>query len=363
MVWAILGFNLVWNISKTQANNFHIQLASTNRAYIVSTILPYFSLVYGEKFFALKKILRLDELAKLNTLAAKIESVQLAYSLSSLGKDHSISLKEKLDLVVGKNITSEHLKTADFNYSENVVPMSLSFILGFFLGDGNLYIRIRDNITGLAFIPKFEIKQKYTETNAYLMKLVCEFLESKGIQANLKVDIHYALCIVEGIDHVCNSLLPLLFTHKELFFWKTFQLNMTQQFGKLVALDSRNLYHVKYLIIKTLYSIDNARDLPYEHWLKRIDEIFKNKAVKNISGELYISPVNDKVHKTGQIGWNVYLPEFLNVRPRTKYFYFSSFGGKDAALKQAISYRDTVINNWLESQGYNINPLNESELD
>jgi len=74
---------------------------------------------------------------------------------------------------------------------------------------------------------------------------------------------------------------------------------MTEQFGKLIALDSRNLYHIKYLIIKTLYSIDNVRDLPFEHWLKRIDEIFKNKAVKNISGELYISPVNDKVHKTG----------------------------------------------------------------
>lgn len=39
---------------------------------------------------------------------------------------------------------------------------------------------------------------------------------------------------------------------------------MTQQFGKLVALDSRNLYQIKYLIIKTLYSIDNNRDMPME---------------------------------------------------------------------------------------------------
>ncbi len=355
MMWAILGCNLVWNISKTQSDNFHIKLVSTNRAYIISVILPYFSLIYGSKFVALTKIQRLDELAKLNTLEAKVESIQLAYSLSPLGKDHLISLKEKLAFVVGESSTN----VANFNFPENTAPLSLSFILGFFLGDGNLYIRIRDNETGLAFVPKFEIKQKFTESNRYIMDLICKFLQSKGVQANLRLDTQYVLCVVEGIDNVCNSLLPLLDTYKEFFFWKTFQLKMAQQFGKLIALDCRNLYHVKYLIIKTLYSIDNNRDLPIEHWFKRIDEIFKNKAVKNISGELYISPVNDKINKTGQIGWNVFLPEFLNIKPRTKYFYFSSFGGKDLALKEAISYRDSVINNWLLDQGYNINPLNE----
>jgi hypothetical protein len=136
---------------------------------------------------------------------------------------------------------------------------------------------------------------------------------------------------------------------------------MTEQFGKLVNLDCRNLYHVNYLIIKTLYSIDNNRDLPIEHWFNRIDDIFKNKAVKNISGELYISPANDKVNKTGQIGWSVYLPEFLNIKPRTKYFFFANYGDKDIALKEAVSYRDSVINNWLLNQSYNINPLYESE--
>jgi len=31
------------------------------------------------------------------------------------------------------------------------------------------------------------------------------------------------------------------------------------------------------------------------------------------------------------------------------------------ALKEAVSYRDSVINNWLLNQGYNINPLDELE--
>lgn len=363
MMWAILGCNLVWNISKTQANNFHIQLVSTNRAYIVSTLIPYFSLIYGDKFEGLAKILRLNELANMDTLAAKIESVHLAYSLSPLGKDPKISLKEKLGFVTEKykSTTDKLIAVVNLKFPGNNVPMDLSFLLGFFLGDGSLYIRIRDNRSGLNFIPKFEIKQRYTDTNANIMELICKFLQSKGIQANLRSSAQYVLCVVEGTDHVCNSLIPLLNTHKELFFWKAFQLKLTEQFGKLVNLDCRNLYHVNYLIIKTLYSIDNNRDLPIEHWFKRIDDIFKNKAVKNISGELYISPINDKVNKTGQIGWSVFLPEFLNIKPRTKYFFFASNGGKDIALEEAVSYRDSVINNWLLNQGYNIDPLDESE--
>ena len=40
---------------------------------------------------------------------------------------------------------------------------------------------------------------------------------------------------------------------------------MAQQFVRLIALDSRNLLPVKYLLIKTLYSIDNKREHPQEY--------------------------------------------------------------------------------------------------
>jgi hypothetical protein len=44
-----------------------------------------------------------------------------------------------------------------------------------------------------------------------------------------------------------------------------------------------------------------------EHWFERINDIFKKKAEKNISGETYISPINDKTNKKNQIGWSVFL--------------------------------------------------------
>jgi hypothetical protein len=212
----------------------------------------------------------------LDTPEAKAESVHLAYSLSSSGKNSDISLKEKLLHVLGEN-SNLHMQATNLEKDKSILEnnlyeveaksdsINLSFILGFFLGDGTLYVRIRDNQRGLNFVPKFEIKQKYTEVNVNLMELICKFLQSKKVKANLKTNSQYVFCLVEGVDNVCCSLIPLLNTHKELFFWKTFQLKMTEQFGKLVALDVRNLRQINYLTIKTLYSIDNNRDLPMEH--------------------------------------------------------------------------------------------------
>lgn len=77
---------------------------------------------------------------------------------------------------------------------------------------------------------------------------------------------------------------------------------MASQFGRLIFLETRNMLLVKYLLIRTIYSIDNNRNYPLEHWINRINEIFKNKSLKNISGEFYISPIKDKKDKIKQTG-------------------------------------------------------------
>lgn len=191
--------------------------------------------------------------------------------------------------------------------------------------------------------------------------MITQFFIDNGVQATFQSDKNYVLSVVEGIDNVCHNLLPLLENHKDLFFWKVRQLTMTNQFGKLISLDTRNLLTVKYLLIKTIYSIDNNRNYPIEHWIKRIDEMFKNESARNISGEFYITPVKDKKYKTIQKGWNVYLPEFLKTNPRTKYFYFENLGGKEQALLAAVDWRDSIINRWLKDQGYQIDPLIEKD--
>lgn len=183
---------------------------------------------------------------------------------------------------------------------------------------------------------------------------------------SLRTDSYYVLCVVEGLDNLRN-LLSLLEPHRKLFLWKTHQLKMAQQFMRLISLDSRNLLplsplggerRLKYLLIQTIYSIANNRNFSKEYWFKRIDDIFNKKSVsgeENIFpwGEFYITPVMDKVNKTGKIAsWCVYLPKFCNPNPRSKYFSFEKYGGQDIALKEAIAYRDAVINKWFTDNGY-----------
>ena len=167
------------------------------------------------------------------------------------------------------------------------------------MGDGCIYIRIRDSKTGLVFIPKFEIVQKNTASSIVLMKKICNFFSDKGIPSSLRIENRKVLCVIEGIENVCYKLLPLLEKQQEFFFWKERILKMTNQLGKLLSLDSRNLLTIKYLILKTIYSIDNNRKNPLEHWINRINEIFKIKLAKNISGEFYITPIKEKKNIIG----------------------------------------------------------------
>ena len=166
-MWAVLDFKLVWEISKNKNMNYHIQLRSTNLEYMINTLFPYFSLTYGEKYIAMYKLIRIAALEKVSTVLSKIEMICLVYSLTSGGQNRVITLKDKLVSCIDEGILTQLSSKVESikreinnNFAENTVPFNICFILGFFLGDGSLYIRIRDKVSGLVFIPKFEIKQK-----------------------------------------------------------------------------------------------------------------------------------------------------------------------------------------------------------
>jgi GTP:adenosylcobinamide-phosphate guanylyltransferase len=74
----------------------------------------------------------------------------LGYNLVELSKK-KISLNEKLLAVLNLNekLDSKKLNTLLNNYTKNNKPLSMLFILGFILGDGNFLIRIRDTGKGL----------------------------------------------------------------------------------------------------------------------------------------------------------------------------------------------------------------------
>ena len=75
-----------------------------------------------------------------------------------------ITISDKIFTVLGETKYTEdqdNIKT----YPDNNKPLSILFILGFLLGDGNFSMRIRDSKNGVWFIPVIRLEQKYTLDN------------------------------------------------------------------------------------------------------------------------------------------------------------------------------------------------------
>jgi hypothetical protein len=101
-------------------------------------------MLYGEKYQAilkLKKIHALKPLIKDNTdNMSKVLLVSLVYSLTAHSSRYKVSLEDKLlslglDLALLKELPK-------VSYKENVLKPSFLFILGFFLGDGTLHLKL-----------------------------------------------------------------------------------------------------------------------------------------------------------------------------------------------------------------------------
>jgi hypothetical protein len=98
---------------------------------------------YGEKYRAilkLKKIYELKDYIKHHSSddKAKVLLVSLVYSLTAHSPRYKVSLEEKL---ISLNLDQGLLKELPL-YKENDVKPSFLFILGFFLGDGTLHLKL-----------------------------------------------------------------------------------------------------------------------------------------------------------------------------------------------------------------------------
>lgn len=92
----------------------------------------------------------------------KILLVKLVYSLTSAGKARKLSMEEKLNSL---NLVDLKPKLV-ISYPDNPEAPSFLFLLGFLLGDGSIYIRIRMGKSGSpSFIPNIIIYQK-ADTNS-----------------------------------------------------------------------------------------------------------------------------------------------------------------------------------------------------
>ena len=147
----------------------------------------------------------------------KAELVRLVYSFNASGKSRKLSIEEKL-----KSLNLEgHSLELKTKFKDNSQLPTFLFILGFFLGDGGIYIRIRITSSGaLNFIPSLILFQKPSNKVAYMFEIMSKSISNLGINS-LIIEGGNGLPLtnirIEGINAI-SLLIPLLEKNSSLIY-------------------------------------------------------------------------------------------------------------------------------------------------
>jgi len=149
----------------------------------------------------------------------KVKLVKLVYSLSSAGKTRKLSLEDKLKSL---NLEKEFSSLEDVNtFSENHNLPSFLFFLGFLLGDGSIYIRIRLTSSGsFKIIPSLNFLQKHDDKYIpHMFSMISKYLKSEGINSLVTSENKAGTTTlrIEGIKAVTH-LVPLFKNYSNLTY-------------------------------------------------------------------------------------------------------------------------------------------------
>ena len=246
---------------------------------------------YGEKYRAilkLKKIYELKDYIKHHSSddKAKVLLVSLVYSLTAHSPRYKVSLEEKL---ISLNLDQGLLKELPL-YKENDVKPSFLFILGFFLGDGTLHLKLewKQKNSTIVIVPLFNIVQSNVESNKQIMEIMTNTLNSMGIKTSLVKSTKTLTLTVKGIDNVFKSLFPLLEKYSHFLFWKSDSFNLLVWVKQLVKSGGHHTYFGLNALIDKVYSSVNERFTDKEVWMSRLEDWLKAVSARRECGEYYI---------------------------------------------------------------------------
>ena len=186
-----------------------------------------------------------------------IKLIYLVYNMVD-NSQRKITLEQKLELVLSKYTTVSQAVGINQDYYNNYYKSNIDYyknylltvlqhnpnkkfnvnykwLLGFFLGDGNIliYIRNNKNLT-IWLIYMLRISQKITEDNVKLLNLIKEYLSKEEIKLDLKyesdkieINIFDKKSLqkllkewIEYSDNWYNKKLDLFYLEKILVIWK-----------------------------------------------------------------------------------------------------------------------------------------------
>lgn len=267
-----------------------------------------------------------------------VEIVNLVYTLSPAANAiRVISWSDKLSYIIPAAMRSIIDTFKSPVYPDNTIPLTFAFIFGFFIGDGNFYIRIRSSASSFQFIPQWRLIQNTTVINDVMMKAIGAYLKSFGVNSFLDYSGSNTTLKVEGKDAVTlifSMILPL----NHFWFWRTSQLTVMHQLVKYFELSTKFFLEAQISMLKSLYAVSNNRQFPLAYWISIITDIHKALLDPLPSKHAYIAPYT----RSGG-GWVVTLPSSFGIVPRQKHFTLSTFKSLESALLAAVTYRDNQL--------------------
>lgn len=307
---------------------------------LFSIFVPYFYMLYGSKHQAvhkLKLIYKLINLIKKNPdNMNKVLLIRTAYSLTAHSSRYKLSIEEKLISLNLNPALLKKLPNDSRRCSENNISPPFLFILGFFLGDGTLHLKLEWKIKNstIVIVPLFNIIQSNVESNRQIMEKMTKALNNLGIKASLYEDSKVFTLTVKGMKNVFDSLFPEFEKYFHLLYWKKDSFNLLVWVKRLVKSGGHHTYFGLKALIDKVYGSVNERFTDKEVWTNRL----------NIWLKAVIYTSNKKIR-----GWQVRFPITLKLPKSNKAFMSSTHGGQDKAFVLAVQYRDKIISDWIKT--------------
>ena len=323
-----LHSKMQYSIEKLPSHSYFLKLYSRDWDFILNTFIPYFNEVHGDKYFGLKRLEKIYSLLseyKLNNKDEIIEKiVVLAYNLIDNSK------RKMDDFLFIWNIKTK-LTIDFFKIDINSNTINNYFLLGLILGDGYIYVRIRESKGLPWFIPFIKIGQKITNNNWLFLNNIKKILEDQNIGVKVQKQGHLYVLIIESINNV-EKLINWLPNEYKWWFWKKEKFILFRKSLLLMKEKIKYWQEAKIILLNLIYKI-NKYNKSMDYWL----DIINNYYYKS-NNRGYISISKDQA-------WSVKLP--ISIKPKVKYFFFKTYGTREKALLEAIEYRNQKLNEWL----------------
>lgn len=370
---------LSFTVQELKSGKYHIKILSKNWNVIVNKWIPYFNKCYGDKYVGLQLLLKIyylyySKFGKVNkhtkyTLDHVYNGIKRIYLIYNLidNSQRTIPIKTKINLWLNNKYTLENI---EYSYYENYInklklnfynncktnfELNFLFLHGFYLGDGTFNIIIRNNINNNLpwYIPNLRISQKNTIYNMDLFNLIIKYLESKNIRSKVKLikDNSIIEFSIESQSSI-KAYSKLLLNYPNYYFNKMDQINLLIQSSKLFGkIKVWRDGHIALLKLKYNYDLGNINNNPnfdynkvdplliieLQKYINQVNNYFN----LNILPTYYISVYKETKYK-------VKLP----IKLSPKYFNLNSNKNKNIALKKAMTYRDTMLKNWLKENNF-----------